>query len=183
MIQKGNLVYEALAANLHLCHGTHSPLAATECGYQAADKHWQHLKNHLALFAFHSRDEEILFFKTIKPKFIACLEYYRLISYTQNFCPDTLFPDEVKYFWMRQQRRHDDFCRQHDGFFRYHQSGKTDADPLLYTRRLPADEKYAPDQTASGYDELTGQLWGHERFNTYVKEQLRMCMGKNTKSY
>ena len=148
----------------------------TECCFRISEKYWQLLRDDIRKFGFTSLTDEIFFFKEIKPKFIAELEYFRLINYAANFCPDDTFPHDQKNFWTRQMNRLDKFKAQNEQFWIYYSSGQVSKDEIYFIRGDKDDDEYSFDKTASNFDELTGQLLARQRYNVYAREKLRSCL-------
>ncbi len=112
IIEKATLIYKSLLTDLPACPGPTTSFAATVSAYRSAENHWQDLRRLLAVYHFTGIDEEIIFFKTIKPLFIEFLEYYPLLSYAQSFCPVELSAADIKNFWLRQASRLENFCNK-----------------------------------------------------------------------
>jgi len=147
-----------------------------ECCFRISEKYWELLRNDLGKLGFSSLTDEILFFKEIKPKFIAESEYYRLLNYAANFCPDDAFPRDQKNFWIRQLSRLEKFKIQHEQFWIYHSSGQTEKDEVFFTRGNPHHIDYSDHKAASGFDELTGQLMARQRYAAFAQDKLSACL-------
>lgn len=152
------------------------PAVETECCYRISEKYWDILLNELKLHQFTSIEEEIYFFKEIKPRFVAESEYYRLLNYSDSFCPEDAYPNDQKNFWIRQMNRLDKFKATYQEFYLYYLTRDTDRDAELFTRGDMGNQDYEFDKVSSNYDHLVAQLLARERFVVYATEKLKLCM-------
>jgi hypothetical protein len=155
-----------------------APAVEVECCYRISEKYWEALRSELRSYAFSSIEEEIYFFKEIKPRFIAETEYYRLLNYSESFCPSDSNPEDQKNFWIRQLNRLDKFKSTYQDFYLYYLARQADKDAHLFTAGDRDDKIYEFDKTTSNYDQLIAQLLARERFATYSGEKLKLCMEK-----
>lgn len=170
-------LYNEMQTDLRLCRAKElSFQVETECCFRISEKYWSLLRNDLRKTGFPSLTDEIYFFKEIKPKFLAESEYYRLINYAANFCPDDAFPHDQKNFWIRQLNRLDKFKLQHEQFWIYFSSGQSAKDDIYFTRGDSKDDEYSADKAASGFDELTAQLIARQHYAVYARDKLKACM-------
>lgn len=171
-------MYKMLRRELDECL-IHGPCKKSiEQCFIIAGNYWSELKAAVAEYKFRSLEEEIYFFKTVKPLFTTELEYYSLLYHTMLFCP--LDAVRQKQFWEREARRLDDFKEQHKVFLVYYRAGDTSEDPVYYVR---ANDSHAMDgeiaaydgdpNSKTSYDQLIAKLWALERYNEYVQGKLK----------
>lgn len=173
MQAKSDILYQSFTKDLSCCgEGLVQPAVHTECCLQLSTRYWQQLRDILRHHVFHDISEEIHFFKVIKPLFQAESEYYGLIAYSQQFCPQKR--KEKATFWMQQQKRLEVFKSKYAVFYLYHSSGKTDRDAAYYTAGNPKSESYQYDKTESGYDLLVAQLAARVRYAEYARKNVEM---------
>lgn len=148
-----------------------------EC-FITAGNYWSELRAAVADYNFKTEEEEILFFKTVKPLFTSELEYYSFLYHALLFCPSD--PVRQKQFWEREDKRLQDFKEQHEGFIAYHNSGNTTDDVIYYLRandRHELDdeiETYDRDpKSRTSHDHLVAKLMALERYNDYVQVKLK----------
>jgi len=72
--------------------------------------------------------DEILFFKTIKPKFVGELEFYHRLYHAQ------LFGDNTIAYYSREITRMEKILAEHCAFVNYYKSNSTDNDHSWFTR-------------------------------------------------
>ncbi|MBS1564485.1 MAG: RteC domain-containing protein, partial [Bacteroidetes bacterium] len=135
------------------------------------------VKNEVSNYAFPSAEEEIRFFREIKPAFTSEVEYYNLLYHVEIFKP--VSREELLAFWLRERQRLTDFIREHEAFYQYYKGGETHSDLQYFTRagsqsaRLPEAKIYDRDANATtGYDYLVTSLLALERFARYVDDKL-----------
>jgi hypothetical protein len=179
MIERCNQLYQELQNELKYCRSKGYPfLIETEYCFHSAEKFRGLLREQLRSYEFPDIEEEICFFKTIKPKFIAESEYASLLNFAGNFCPDIGHSDELLEFWKRQFNRLTKFTEKHKEFYSYHSTRQTHLDTVYYTRISIDSDEYSFDSTSSGYDLLLGQLLAQQRYSSFAGEQLRTLLQK-----
>lgn len=73
-------LYQGLQLELQQCRNTLLPEARqTECAYQVSARFWRQLREQLNVHCFSGNQEEIHFFKCVKPKFTSLLLYFELV--------------------------------------------------------------------------------------------------------
>lgn len=110
-----------LATNLH------------EDGLTIAEKHWNALKDTMEHYVFESLDEEIYFFRKVKPLFTSKLQYYHLLK------------AGIPNPFMRLQK----FKEKHNSFYVYYKGGSTSQDDKWFVRVV---------DLTSTHDHLVAQL-------------------------
>lgn len=88
------------------------------------------LKNHISENGFKDENEEIEFFKMIKPQILGKLIYYNKIFRIETSCPVSIGKLYYKYFSeelqeLKQEYKEDIYNSE---FYRYYKSGRTDYD-------------------------------------------------------
>lgn len=148
-----------------------------EC-FIIAGNYWSELRSAVSDYKFATDEEEILFFKTVKPLFTSELEYFSLLYHSFLFCP--FDPERQKHFWEREGRRLQEFEEKHPCFLNYHRSKRTDEDHLYYLRK---NDSHEMDDELRGYDKeprsrtshghLIATLSALERYNEYAQTKLK----------
>jgi hypothetical protein len=141
-------------------------LLETEYCFHTAEKYLGMIREMMKGHEFVSIEEEVHFFKIIKPKFIAESDYASLLNFAGNFCPSALHPNDQLTFWKRQVNRLEKFKDKYREFYTYHSMGHTHLDTVYFTR---SDEG---DKTESNYEVLIGQLLARQRYAEYAEVQL-----------
>ncbi|MDP4256159.1 MAG: RteC domain-containing protein [Bacteroidota bacterium] len=94
---------------------------------------WEELKSRIRECEFDSDEEEIRFFKSIKPRFTGLVEYYAQRYQAALFAPHSS-PAASLYFWKMELKRIDRFFAFNQDFVRYMESGDTDLDEIYFLR-------------------------------------------------
>lgn len=178
--QLATQLFEAMQSDLDFCRCKYPDSGAqVECCYQMADRYWRELKEYLEVYQFTSEQEEIEFFKTVKPQFTSEIEYYNLVYHSLLFRPEPLERHSWKTFWQREQNRLQKFMEETPDFYAYHASGRTDQDADYYLRKNNGDyfAGFRSFETGSKfttrYDPLVSTLLALERYSLYVQEEMK----------
>lgn len=136
--------------------------------------HWMDVYKLLTDYTFGSVQEEICFFRRVKPLFTSELEYAQLLCNALLFLPE----QEQQDYWQREGERLASFVREHRAFCRYYRLGPSRCDAHYFTRVNDLDRslplRHYPDEgLVSLYDPLVGRLLALKRYNGYVQLQLR----------
>ena len=137
-----------------------------ECCFQISQNCFSDLEHAMESYHFKSPSEEIEFYKELKPKFIASIQYYNLLYHAELFKPAE--GSVVKEFWIKEGLRMNRFILDHQVFYDYYKSGATGMDEKFF---LSVAEN-SKGEKQMYYDEWMGQLLAFERYNEYVTVQL-----------
>lgn len=95
------------------------------------EKVFENLKRIISTYTFSTEQEEITFFKEIKPRIFCKLFYYRKI-YNIEMNRPVSGPDTVKSYLNRELDNIQDYnCKRLD-FYRYYRSGATHLDKMFF---------------------------------------------------
>ncbi len=155
-----------------------------ECCYQICNSFWGEIKSWVVHFTFSSIDEEIEFFKLLKPAVTAELEYYGLIYQAELFKPADM--GELLCFYYREAKRYSKFIKDHKDFYCYFKSGREDKDDEYYSR---IDEDFVNYNRVkvydiyhcmvSKYDCLVARYLSLLKYCRYLKSQIQELKLKN----
>jgi hypothetical protein len=180
MIQRCNALYQQLVNELQWYASQGYPfLLETEYFFHTAEKFRRQLRLELTGYHFNNVQDEIHFFKFIKPKFVAESEYAGLLNFAGNFCPSASDVHYAINFWTRQAARLNKFQVMNEEFYSYHLNGRFDLDEILFTRALPCEPESAGDKTTYDYDILSGKLIAEFRYRDYSRFQLKKLKREN----
>lgn len=99
-------------------------------------KHMDQLKSFCQSHPFHDEGSEILFFKSVKPRFQAQLIFWSTLFDIELQKPVGSLKHEKKYLKKRLFMVKD-FFKEHKAFYSYYRSGQTNMDSLYFTRSTP----------------------------------------------
>ncbi len=143
--------------------------------FTIAMKVWKILQQKLEGFVFATDDEEIYFFKYIKPLFTSEVEYYNLLYHTRLFLPQN-DPVQAQAFWERESRRFQRFKEEHQEFYRYYQSGFTNKDVDYFIRANSDLSNYALakvydlyEYATTSHDHLVASILALEKYDAALK--------------
>lgn len=149
-----------------------------ECCSQVCKNYWQQVQKKLFVHQFNSDDEEIDFFKNVKPLFTSEIEYYNLLLHAELFRP-VFGKDHIEKFWLRESLRLERFSENNSEFYKYYTSKDTSLDEIYYLRRnndatdIPgAGIGELERKTSSSHDHLLSDLMALEKYTDYVQKQI-----------
>lgn len=124
-----------------------------------------------------------MFFKNIKPLFTSQTSFYHLVYHSIIFKP-RLDVVEQETFWLREGSRLYKFIRSNEAFYNYYKRGETEWDEIYFVRAnadvMPVvSMRYveAGRTSSTSHDGLIGTLLAMEKYNGFVKEQLKLLTG------
>jgi hypothetical protein len=160
-------LYETMQADLYCCRARKlPPVAEIEACYVICNCFRAQLEDKLRDFRFDKPDDEVHFFKTVKPLFVAEIEFQHLVYHSQLFRPSD--PVDLLYFWKREKGRFEKFCEENSEFLDYYRAGKTGLDKTYFLRAANGEEGNA----STAGEVKIGHLKALEMYSDYVKGQL-----------
>ena len=140
--------------------------------------YWYKLKEQLNDFTFKNKDDEINFYKNVKPKFTSHIEYMILINHALLLVPVENKEFE-REFWEGELQILNRFKEKNAAFVNYYTCEKTHHDHQYF---LPENYDLANFIVSRPYDTGTGFMTSHdhlvatylaqEMYNDYVKKKL-----------
>jgi len=175
-------LYEEMLTSIERCRQL--PLSEIEQIEVSFNKipldHWGKLKKKLALHQFVNANEEIDFYKNIKPKFTCFLEYLPIIYLALSFLPAN-DSELQKYFWIEESGKLQKFVEKNMDFVNYYRNGSCNYDNQYF---LPANYDLAcftvskiydmDGEFMTSHDHLVANLFAQEMYYEYVKNKLEM---------
>ena len=169
------MLYRAMVRELARCRQLNLPEEEyVSTAFRIAIDYWEQVKMQF----LQQGDNEIYFFKVIKPTFQRYIQFYILLAEVLLFVPGSL--TEAINFWKEERERVHWFRSVHADFERYIESGSTDCDEFYFTR-LPDD--YPLDDFIFSYDrdsrvcslkdQLLSRLLAYELFGKYCERKMR----------
>jgi len=168
-------IYKELQAKIEACQkNCVGEQLKIECCFQACYDKWNELQLLVCQRGFTSAEEEIEFFKTIKPKFTGSLEYYTLRYQAELFKPAEDTASAVD-FWAHEHARLRRFIETNQDFYTYYKEGRADLDSLYFLRinttgaTGPRPQVFG-DQLISLCDGLVSTLQALEKYTVFIKK-------------
>jgi hypothetical protein len=145
---------------------------AVECAFSSLKTSWNQLKQIVSINEFESEEEEIQFFKVLKPKLIAELEYYGLVYHSILFCPPDA--EQKLLFWQREADRLQEFKILYAEFYHYYTSGSTHYDACYFKRKKvhPHSSEHSESKAKTTHDHLVSKLLAFEKYAQYALSNL-----------
>jgi len=144
------------------------------------DKYLERLRQQVLKTGFESAEEEINFFKKVKPKFLAKLLYYVWLYnlYTRK-AEDTT--ESVRNQYHKTLKRIREFRKRHHSFYRYIKSGDTFLDEKLFMRGNSEMNRYLdPDyycferSFSTSFDHELAKLLANKFIVAYIQGELKV---------
>ena len=139
--------------------------------------YWTRLRAQAKTHNFADEEEEIWFFKLLKPKFTALLEYYTFVYHAVLFMP-TLNDEEMHAFWKKEKEKINQFYAKNGAFCQYYKSGNTSLDRLYFLRTNAADctncynKLYDTDpEMVSSHGHLASTMLAYDMYEAYIQQQ------------
>ena len=102
---------------------------------------FMHLKAFISDYTFKSEEEEIRFFKEIKPKLFSRLIYYQKLYEFEVMRPNGSIDVQIRYI-EKELNRLTDFFDQNLEFYVYYRSGNTHLDQFFFAKPVLGSVQY-----------------------------------------
>lgn len=154
-----------------------------ECCFQTCERNWNVLLKLLNHRQFRSINDEIWFFKTVKPAFTGTLEYYALVYKAALFRPEAgSDAHEVLNFWRKELRHAEKFLEENEQFYHYYKTGNTEMDEVYFVRAVHPKDNAAyrshtasnPFRASSSHDSLFAAIQARDKYRNYVKRKIEI---------
>jgi hypothetical protein len=149
-----------------------------ESCFWAAIKSYGKLKRQVLKTCFANKEEEIEFFKEIKPKFTAFIEFFVIATESLWFVKNESVNPIL--FWKDEMEKYARFCERHHAFVHYYEKGarELDDDYFLQTTEDSAGDFQSmmfEDSTElhSSKDWLVRSYLAHRMYFGFAKEKLK----------
>lgn len=178
MNSKYEPLYRDLLNDMARCRQLELPDAeiAEHC-YRVALNYWRRLKEYFGQRMMYVDEEEMDFFKAIKPQFTAHIEYNLLLNQALLFIPAD--KEAAIRYWKEEEGRYQRFQKRNADFIQYYDSGcrEKDADYFLL-RNYRADMKpqeriYEDEDCRSFHDHIVRGLLANRMYHEYVEDKLK----------
>lgn len=133
------------------------------------------LKKQVITHGFKSNEEEIYFFKHIKPIILSeQIFYQKMIRYILD-CP-VINIDSQKYFILKLNRNKDKFIKKHQDLSIYLDSGNTTSDEVFFLRKkkgfammFTIKSKFMDPRFNTAKDLILAKLLGYKKFKNHLQ--------------
>jgi hypothetical protein len=135
------------------------------------------LRDFFIEYRFENKNEEINFFRNIKPKFLSKLIYYRKIFDIESSLPVGLSADIIAYY-LHVLDTIKNYIESNKEFFTYYRSHSSLLDEIYFVRKEPDlwlslnSEDCEQDNFATIYDHKLSKLLAYERISVFLIEAI-----------
>ena len=155
-------LYNSLITGIDECWKQHTDYKnCIECCFHISESTNLQIVQKIAAMKFENEDEEILFFKTIKPLFAGHVEFYSILYRAELFAPDS--PEEKQAFRKEEMTRVLVFFEKHHEFYQYVRSGETHRDREYFLR--------SPGSSGTSQDVLLARIVDREKYMEYLRDK------------
>lgn len=141
--------------------------------------YWSKVRDMVKKFDFANDEEEIWFFKDLKPKFTALIEYYALVYHAVLFMP-TLNEEDMHAFWRKENEKIRQFYSRNTAFCQYYKSGNTSLDRVYFLRSNAEgcnncyNKLYDADpEMVTSHGHLASTLLAYDMYEAYIQQQAK----------
>ena len=126
---------------------------------------------------FKNIQEEIDFYKYVKPSFTKYIDFYTILYLELNYLPEDK-EDKHLYFWTEERKRLNTFQEKYADFIFYYRSGNTINDEIYFTAskysgNANVSKIYNTDNPfVSEMDGLVSALLAQEMYHEFVQKKL-----------
>jgi Mg2+ and Co2+ transporter CorA len=160
-----------------LAHLPHDNIVKrTALAIQLCEKYMEEIRLHVMEHPFRSQQEEITFFKEIKPKFLAQLLYYVWLNNVRTVESE----DSLSNHYRKELKRIRNFYKRNQVLKRYLKSGATFLDTQLFVRGHTemslylAPEDYCHDRSfGTSHDQVVARFMVYDLITEYIQSQLK----------
>jgi hypothetical protein len=168
MNEKALHLYQQLQQDLLLCKGKKlDKLREIESCFHISESYWALLRYEVSHYEFASVNEEISFFKKIKPLFVSESDYYSLLYHAELFRAQSSKKDQA-IFLQRELKRLERFINENFDFYQRYKNKCTEKDHEWFVRTGSPEER-----AAASHDQLAASLLALERYHAFI--ELEIC--------
>jgi hypothetical protein len=157
-----------------------------ESCFWIASEYWDLLKKKLAEIRFKNDNEEIDFFRNVKPQFTGYIEYFTILAQAILFLP--MQKQELMAYWEYETQRYKRFYDRNEDFIKYYESGLNYMDSN-YFLKASNDLNYIPNATiydvdtafSTSHDHLIRSLFANKMYYEFALKRLEELKKENTK--
>ena len=146
-----------------------------EWGFCVTIKAWFSIQDKINGYQFADQQEEICFYKNLKPRFVGLIDYFTLLYKSVLFLPDDTA--EKKDYWKRELYTCRKFLAKHQPFCQYYEQGNTGMDHVYFVQQnnqqpllLGINENHW--QAISSYSHLLGRVISIKKYQSYVRGKI-----------
>jgi RteC protein. len=180
MIRFTETLYEEMQASLQeLSMGVYSFVQRAERSFQIAESHLLKLREYILEYTFEDNEEEILFFKSIKPRFHKELLYWAEVVRIETGRPTREDGNAKRHTKNLLKEIQGHIVRNHF-LYEYYKLGRTHMDEILYLRNSSFTPLLPTDRT--GLEPAFSTLAGNILAGIMAMEEIAVWLTNTTES-
>ena len=149
-----------------------------EWSFSITTKAWLSIQEKIEGAAFTDQQEEISFYKTLKPKFVGLIDFFTLLYRSVLFQPED--KQEKKEYWKRELATCKNFLSKHKSFCRYYEQGETGMDPVYFVQQnnrqpLIFGINESIWHVTTSYSHLLARVISNKKYHCYVLQKINNC--------
>jgi len=149
-----------------------------ESCFWIASNYWEKLKELMQGRTFKDDNEEIDFFRNVKPEFTSWMEYFVILSEALLFVPVEKLTAIA--YWEEESVRFKRFCNKNNQFISYYESNDRHMDSNYFLRKGAEDLKYVVNSPVydvdttfcTSHDPLVRAYLAQKKFHDYVLKKI-----------
>ena len=146
-----------------------------EWGFGLTIKIWLNIQEEVAGYVFNDQQEEITFFKVLKPKFIGLMDYFTHLYKSALFQPEDM--QEKKDYWNHELVICNNFLSKHVSFCRYYEQGNTSMDHIYFMgennqHTLVFGTSETGRHAITSHSYLLARILSIKRYQHYIQEKI-----------
>jgi hypothetical protein len=152
-----------------------------EWGFGIATKTWFRIQEDVDSYLFADQEEEIGFYKTLKPKFIGLMDYFTQLYKSVLFQPEDS-PGKKKY-WKSELVICKNFLSKHSTFCQYYEQGNTGMDHIYFVQHnnqqpLIFGNNENKGHVITSYSHLLARIISVKKYQRYIQEKISLTIAQ-----
>jgi hypothetical protein len=146
-----------------------------ERGFGIATRAWFGIQQEADNYVFDDQQKEITFYKVVKPRFIALIDYFTLLYKSVLFQPED--PCGKNEYWKGELAICKNFLSKHQSFCRYYEQGNTKMDHIYFVQEsnqqsliFGVNEKMG--HMITSYSDLLARVLSIKKYHRYILEKI-----------
>jgi hypothetical protein len=146
-----------------------------EWSFSLTIKAWLSIQEKIEGAPFTDQQEEISFYKTLKPKFVGLMDFFTLLYRSVLFQPEDA--RGKKEYWKRELTTCKNFLSKHKTFCRYYEQGDTGMDPVYFVQQnnqqpLIFGINENRGHVITSYSHLLARVISIKKYQRYIQEKI-----------
>lgn len=203
MQKEYEVLYQDMLADISRClELDHPEKNNVEDCFWIAKNYWEKLQEFVAGTKLSVEQDEISFYRHVKPKFASYIEYFSLLSEGLQFSPPEVpFPQDLKSsiteeewktrwqetvseYWMQEENRGNRFYRKNQVFLDYCESNSSDLDQNYFmagnSELVEISQRRTHNRTTelfTPHEEILTTWEGFKLYRKYIKKKVHEPVG------